>query len=312
MKEFIFSPEVKTALKNDQPVVALESTLITHGLPYPENIEIAQALENEVIQQGAVPATIAFIDGKIHIGLTEAQLEALAQSGQTARKISRKDFAIAIARKETGGTTVTGTLIAANYAGIKVFATGGIGGVHREAPFDISADLNELSKTPLIVVCAGAKAILDLPATVEYLETVGVPILGYQTDEFPAFYARNSGLPVTQAVDSPQEVVDIANTQWNFGLQSSILVTAPPPAEYAVKFEEIEPIINEAVQEAKHQNIAGPKVTPFLLQKVSELSKGKSMHANLALLRNNAMIAGKISVSLQKNKRKNSEHLKQI
>jgi pseudouridylate synthase len=291
-------PEVYQALQNNQPIVALESTVITHGLPYPENLQLASGLESDVQANHATPATIALLKGKIHIGLTSAELETLASSGQGLRKISRRDFGIAIARQESGGTTVAGTLIAAHSAGIKVFATGGIGGVHRDAPFDISADLPELSRTPLIVVCAGAKSILDLPATIEYLETMGVAVIGYQTDEFPAFYSRKSGLPVNVSVQTPAEVADIARAQWDLGIHSAVLVVAPPPEEKALPHEEIDGIIEQALAEAKEKKIKGYATTPFLLARISELSGGKSMNTNLALLHNNATIAAQIASQL--------------
>jgi pseudouridylate synthase len=295
---FIIKSEVSQALINSQPVVALESTVITHGLPYPENLKLAKGLEQDVAMNLATPATIALIKGTIHVGLTDLELEELATSGQGLRKISRRDFGIALARKESGGTTVAGTLIAAYSSKIKVFATGGIGGVHRNAPFDVSADLPELGRTPLVVVCAGAKSILDLPATVEYLETVGVPVIGYQTDEFPAFYSRKSGLPVNVSVQTPQEVAKIAQAQWDLGITSAVLVVAPPPIEAALPHEEIDGIIEQALAEARQKKISGYATTPYLLARISELSGGKSMKTNLALLHNNAVIAAQIAQSL--------------
>lgn len=293
-----FNSEVSRALKLHQPIVALETAVVTHGLPYPDNIKLARELEDEVHAQGAIPATIAILAGKIHIGLSSPELEHLGNTTIPSRKISRRDFGIAIAQREKGGTTVTGTLIAAHAAGIRVFATGGIGGVHRHTPFDISADLPELGRSPLVVVCAGAKAILDLPATVEYLETVGVPIIGYQTDEFPAFYSIESGLPVNATVNNPKEVAQIAKAHWELGLQSAILVVIPPPPEFAIPREKIEASIEQAVIEAQKQHISGAEVTPFLLNKVSELSSGTSLSANLALLRNNARLAARISIEI--------------
>ena len=295
---FIIKEEVSQALVNGQPVVALESTVITHGLPYPENLQLAQGLENDVRLNLAVPATIAMITGKIHVGLSQLEVEELATSGQGLRKISRRDFGIAIARKESGGTTVAGTLIAAHTSKIKVFATGGIGGVHRDAPFDISADLPELGRSPLVVVCAGAKAILDLPATLEYLETMGVAVVGYQTDEFPAFYSRTSGLPVNVSANTPQEVARIALAQWELDIKSAVLVVAPPPVEAALPHAEIDEIVEQALAEAKQKKISGYALTPYLLARISELSGGKSLKANLALLHNNAMIAAQIAAAL--------------
>lgn len=278
-------------------MVALESAVITHGLPRPENLNLARSLEQTVREEGATPATIGLLDGKVHIGLRPELLERLANE-DGARKISRKDFGIALARGENGGTTVAATLIAAKLAGIRVFATGGIGGVHRNAPFDISADLPELSRSPLIVVCAGAKSILDLPATVEYLETAGVAVLGYRTDEFPAFYSAQSGLPVNVRVDTPQEVARIARLHWEMGLESAILVVQPPPPESALPVEQIESVIHQALQEAEENGISGAQVTPFLLDRVNRLSGGASMQANLALLRNNARLAAQIATAL--------------
>lgn len=278
-------------------MVALESAVITHGLPRPENLNLARSLEQTVREEGATPATIGLLDGKVHIGLRPELLERLANE-DGARKISRRDFGIALARGENGGTTVAATLIAAKLAGIRVFATGGIGGVHRNVPFDISADLPELSRSPLIVVCAGAKSILDLPATVEYLETAGVAVLGYRTDEFPAFYSAQSGLPVNVRVDTPQEVARIARLHWEMGLESAILVVQPPPPESALPAEQIESVIHQALQEAEENGISGAQVTPFLLDRVNRLSGGASMQANLALLRNNARLAAQIATAL--------------
>jgi pseudouridylate synthase len=294
----VFGIDVARALRSDLPVVALESAVITHGLPRPENLLLAQALEQEIRDQDVTPATVALMDGRVHIGLTPGQLERLAEE-DGARKISRRDFGIALARKENGGTTVAGTLIAARSAGIRVFATGGIGGVHRQAPFDVSGDLPELGRSPLVVVCSGAKAILDLPATIEYLETMGVPILGYQTEAFPAFYSRESGLNVNARVDSPAEIARIARAQWNLGLDSAILVVQPPPEEAALPPAEVERMIAQALEEATAQKVRGAAVTPFLLDRVSKLSGGASLQANLALLRNNAHLAAKIAAELR-------------
>lgn len=294
---FIIHPDVAYALRHRQPVVALESAVITHGLPHPQNYQLAQSLEQVVRSESATPATIALLDGKIHIGLAPDELSRLSEMSKP-RKISRRDFGIAIAKRESGGTTVAGTLIAAHLVGIQVFATGGIGGVHRNSPFDISADLPELGRTPLVVVCAGAKSILDLPATLEYLETNGVPVIGYQTDEFPAFFSTTSGLKTTARADSPTEIAEIARSQWVLGLQNAVLVTQPPPAESALPSEMIEAVIQKAVAEAEQQQISGAALTPFLLQKVNLLSQGKSLVANLALLRNNAKLAAQVAVAL--------------
>jgi pseudouridylate synthase len=295
---FLLSAEVATALNQNQPLVALESTVITHGLPHPVNLSLARDMEKEVRSQGAVPATIGLMDGKVHIGLLDAELERIATAENDIRKVSRRDFGIALARHEMGGTTVAGTLFAAHRVGLRVMATGGIGGVHRGTAFDISSDLNELNRTPMIVVCAGAKAILDLPATVEMLETMGVPIIGYQTDEMPAFYSTSSGLPVTESVMTPQEIAEIARSHWEAGLVSAILVVVPPPAEAAIPAELIDQAICQALDESHQLHITGAKVTPFLLQRVSELSGGASLQANLALLLNNARLAARIAVEL--------------
>jgi pseudouridine-5'-phosphate glycosidase len=297
-----YTKEVSLALQHLQPIVALETAVLTHGLPHPANIELSHQLEDEVKQGGATPATVGLLDGRIHIGLTAEEIARLGDTSQPARKISRRDFGIALARKEKGGTTVTGTMIAARAAGIRVFATGGIGGVHRHAPFDVSADLPELGRSGMIVTCAGAKSILDLPATIEVLETWGVPIIGYQTDEFPGFFSPDSGLPVNLRVETPQEVAEIAAAHWGMGMESAILVVIPPPAETAVPRAALEAVIEEAVQEAEQKGIRGAKVTPFLLERVKQLSGGTSFRSNLALLRNNARIAAHIACALTDNK----------
>lgn len=296
----VIQPVVAAALKNGTPLVALESAVITHGLPYPHNLQLALDMEQEVRQAGALPATIAILDRKVRVGLTGDEVARLADPQQAARKISRRDFGIALASGENGGTTVAGTLIAAHLAGICVFATGGIGGVHRGAPFDVSADLHELSLHPLVVVCAGAKSILDLPATLEILETQGVPVIGYQTDEFPAFFSRSSGLPVNASVSTPAELAQIAWRQWQMGLPGAILAVVPPPEDSAIPAEQIEAIIQTAVAEAEEKGIRGAAVTPYLLGRVNDLSKGASMRANLALLKNNARVAAQISIELSR------------
>ncbi len=290
-------PEVKTALEQGQAVVALESTLITHGFPPPENIEIAREIEKAVRQQGAVPATIAILTGEIMVGLTPEQLETLA-SAKGVRKCSRRDLSLAVARRENGATTVAGTMMVAHWAGISLFATGGIGGVHRGHPFDESADLVELGRCPVTVVCAGAKAILDLPLTREVLETRGVPVIGYQTDEMPAFYSRSSGLPVDLRIDSPQEMADIIRARDEMGLDGGILVTVPVPAETEWHTSEAQIIIDQALAHAQAEGITGKAVTPYLLQRVSDLSDGRSKKANIALLLNNARVAAQIALAL--------------
>jgi len=288
--------EVVRARNANLPIVALETTVITHGLPEPDNLNLARDMETQIRENNAIPATVGVLDGFIYVGMDRAQIQQLAVS-QPLHKISRRDFSTAIARKESGGTTVAGTLIAAHTTGIRVFATGGIGGVHRNAPFDISTDLQELSRTPVIVVCAGAKSILDLPATLEVLETVGVPVVGYQTDEFPAFYARSSGLPVSASAQNPLDVVKIAQAHWNLGLTSAILVVAPPPVDTALSASEMESAVEQALAEARQNNIHGQHVTPFLLNRVSELTGRASLNANLDLLLNNAQIAAQIAVA---------------
>ncbi|MEW6503377.1 MAG: pseudouridine-5'-phosphate glycosidase [Chloroflexota bacterium] len=285
---------IRKALFSGKPVVALESAVITHGLPYPHNQDLAIQMEDTIHQQNAEPATIAVLDGKIRVGLTRAEIERLAQMKQ-CRKISRRDFGIALARGECGGTTVAGTLFAAHQAGIRVFATGGIGGVHRNAPFDVSADLHELSRTPMIVVCAGAKAILDLPATLEVLETYGVPVIGYRTEEFPAFYSRQSGLKVNHVCHHVSEIAQVALAHWGAGIHSAILVANPPPAEHNLPPDEIETLIQQAVQEAEKMGIRGSAVTPYLLEKVNQLTGGASLQVNLELLLNNGRLAAEIA-----------------
>lgn len=295
-KPLSFSRKVSQALQTGAPVLALESAVITHGLPRPKNLELARLLEQEALQMGVTPATVALLDGEVHIGLEPAELERLAHTD--ARKISRRDFGIALARKEAGGTTVAGTLIAAHAAGIEVFATGGIGGVHRDAPQDVSADLPELARTPMVVVCAGAKAILDLRATLEYLETAGVAVIGYGTSEFPAFYSIESGMPVDARADSAAEVADIVRAQRRMGLDGAVLVVVPPPPEAAIPAALVEKEIQTALADAREQGIVGARVTPFLLGRVAELSGGASLEANLALLRQNARIGAQIAAAL--------------
>lgn len=299
---FQLSSEVARAINIGLPIVALESTVITHGLPQPQNLQLARDMEKQIRDVGATPATIALLDGKIRLGLSDAELIQLSQL-ESSLKISHRDFATAIVKKANGGTTVAGTMLAANMAGIKVFATGGIGGVHKESPFDISTDLHSLAEIPTIVVCAGAKAILDLPATLEYLETMGVPVIGYQTDEFPAFYSRESGLSVSARIDSAKEIAEFAKAHWSMGLKSGILVTNPIPKAEAISKSKMEPLIEKASKEAIAQGIHGQALTPFLLNRINELSKGKSMKANLALLLNNARLAAEIARELNVRKK---------
>ncbi len=291
------SVEIARAAKEKAPIVALESTVITHGLPYPQNLQLARDMETAVRRAGAIPATIALIDGKIKVGLSNDDLMRLAQS-KTNLKISRRDFATAIVKKACGGTTVAATMYVAATASIRVFATGGIGGIHRESPFDVSNDLPTLGNTSMVVVCAGAKAILDLPATLEYLETVGVPVVGYKTTEFPAFYSRTSGLEVGLKLESPRAVAEFALTHWALGLWTAVLVANPVPEHDAISSTEMEPIIARASKEAQDKKIHGQALTPFLLQRVSDLTAKRSMRANLALLLNNAQLAAEIAVAM--------------
>jgi pseudouridine-5'-phosphate glycosidase len=295
--QLIIHPEVQAALDTEQPVVALESTLITHGLPHPKNLDVALALEAVVREAGAVPATIAILSGQITVGLTDEQLVYLAKA-ENVRKCSRRDLPIAVGQGEDGATTVAGTMIVAHMAGIRVFATGGIGGVHRGHPFDVSADLLELGRTPVTVVCAGAKAILDLPLTLEVLETQGVPVIGYGTEEFPAFYRRSSGLPVDVRCDTPQEVAAVVRARDDLNLLGGTLVTVPVPPEDELSAAEAEVAIATALAEAEAQGIKGKAVTPFLLARVSELTGEASLRANMALLLNNARVASAIAVAL--------------
>ena len=290
----IFTSEIRDAIHLGLPVVALESTVITHGLPYPQNMQLAREMENVIRKERCVPATIAFLKGKVHIGVEDQDLEALVKN-LDSHKISVRDYGIALTRQWNGGTTVAGTMLAAHKTGIQIFATGGIGGVHREPAFDISADLSELANTPMIVVCAGAKAILNIPATIEFLETNSIPVIGFETDEFPAFYSRSSGFNVQIRSDSPKDVVKIAKNHWGIGLKSAVLVVNPPPAEVAIPNEQIEEIIEQAVQIAVAKNIRGQNLTPFLLARINELSGGESLITNLALLKNNARLAAQIA-----------------
>jgi pseudouridine-5'-phosphate glycosidase len=292
------SSEIKRAMNIALPIVALESTVLTHGLPRPHNLQLAHDMERTVREQGATPATIAFLDGYLHIGLSESELDRLANERKVL-KVGPRDFATAITQEACGGTTVAGTMLACKQSNIKVFATGGIGGVHRETNFDISADLQALATIPMIVVCAGAKAILDLPATLEYLETMSVPVIGFETGEFPAFYSRESGLGVSLRADHPHEVVEFARTHWKTGLQSAVLVVNPIPAADAIPRSDMEPIIEEASQEAQDKKVQGKDLTPYLLQRISELTKGRSIQANLSLLLNNARLAAQIAKALR-------------
>lgn len=290
------SNEVKRAANISLSVVALESTVLTHGLPRPQNLQLANDMEHTIRAEGATPATVAFLDGYLHIGLNEGEIERLANE-RKVYKVGPRDFATVISLGASGGTTVAGTMFACKHANanIKIFATGGIGGVHRESGFDVSADLQALATIPMIVVCAGGKAILDLPATLEYLETMSVPVIGYGTDEFPAFYSRESGLDVSIRLDTPKEIVDFARAHWSTGMQSAVLVANPVPGTDAIAGSEMEPIIEQASREAQEKEIHGQQLTPFLLERISDLTKGRSMRANLSLLLNNARLAAQIA-----------------
>jgi len=291
-------PEVQSALDAGRPVVALESTLITHGLPRPINLEVAQKLETIVREAGATPATIAVIGGRVRVGLDGPSLERLANTS-SARKVSRRDLPIVVSQKLDGATTVAATMWVAAQARIRVLATGGIGGVHRGQPFDVSADLPELAGTPVAVVCAGAKAILDLPLTLEWLETHGVPVIGYRCDEFPAFYWRSSGLPVDARADSPAQAAAIIETKWQMGLAGGALVVVPAPPELALDAAAGEAAVQEALRAAEREDIRGQALTPFLLEQVSRLTGGESQRANIALLKNNAQVAAQLARALQ-------------
>ena len=287
------SPEVQKALAEGRPVVALESTIISHGMPYPKNVETALLVEQTIRDHGAVPATIAVIGGRLKAGMTREEIEYLGKAGRAVAKASRRDLPALVAKKADGATTVTTTMIIAHMAGIKVFATGGIGGVHRgaETTMDISADLEELAQTPVMVVCAGAKAILDLGLTLEYLETKGVPVIGYGTDELPAFYTRKSGFGVDCRVDTPAELAEMFRAQRALGYQGGMLVTNPIPEEYAMDKTVIDKAIEQALAECKEQGIHGKETTPFLLARVTELTGGDSLESNIKLVINNARVA---------------------
>lgn len=294
------APEVQKALEEGRPVVALESTIISHGMPYPQNVETALNVEKLIRENGAVPATIAVIGGRLKAGLSEAEIDYLGKTGAAVTKASRRDLPILVAEGRDGATTVTTTMIIAHMAGIQVFATGGIGGVHRGAQqtFDISADLEELASTPVMVVCAGAKSILDLGLTLEYLETHGVPVLGYGTKELPAFYTRKSGFEVDYRVDTPAELAAAFRASLDLGLRGGMLVTNPIPEEFAMDHEVINRAIDEAVAQANAQGIHGKATTPFLLAKVKELTGGDSLDSNIQLVFNNARLAAQTAAEL--------------
>jgi pseudouridylate synthase len=299
MKEYLtYTEEVRHALENNQPVVALETTIISHGMPYPQNLEMAREVERIIRDNGAVPATIGIMNGKIKIGLTESELEEFA-TNKSVEKVSRRDLPYVLASGKIGATTVAATMIAAQLAGIRVFATGGIGGVHREGEitWDVSADLTELAQTNVAVVCSGAKSILDLGRTLEYLETHGVPVVGYRTDEFPSFFARESGFGVDFRLDTPDEVAALMDTKWKLGLNGGLVIANPVPEADALNHREIEAVIQQALAEAKEKGITGKQVTPFLLDRVKQLTAGKSLQTNIALVKHNAEVAARIAAA---------------
>ena len=294
------SPRVEAALAEGRPVIALESTIISHGMPYPQNVETALKCEKTARESGAEPATIAVIGGRLCAGLTEEEIDSLGREGQKVTKASRRDLPVLVARKADGATTVAATMIIAAMAGIRVFATGGIGGVHRgaETTMDISADLEELARTPVAVVCAGAKSILDLGLTLEYLETKGVPVLGFKTKELPAFYTPHSGFSVDYPVDSPAEAAAFIRAQREMGYPGGMLITNPIPEEYAMPADQINAAIDRALREADEQGVKGKKITPFLLARVCELTGGESLASNIQLVLNNVRLASRIAVAL--------------
>ena len=296
------NPEVKKALEEGRPVVALESTIISHGMPYPQNKDTALKVEEIVRSEGAVPATMAIIGGRLKIGCTPEDIEYLGRKGLAVNKTSRRDLPILVAKKEDGATTVATTMILAAMAGIKVFATGGVGGVHRgaEVTMDISADLEELAQTPVMVVCAGAKSILDLGLTLEYLETKGVPVIGYQTEELPAFYTSKSGFGVDYRLDSPEEIAEAFHVKQQLGMKGGMLVTNPIPTEYEMAPDVINAAIDQAVAEANEKGIKGKNITPFLLDRIQQITGGDSLASNIQLVFNNARLASRTAVALAK------------
>jgi len=290
-------PDVADAVESGRPVVALESTVITHGLPRPVNLDLARWMETEVISVGAQPATVAIMDGVVRLGLSNEELENLALAKEVY-KISRRDLATAVARRQTGGTTVAATIFISHSIGIQVFATGGIGGVHRGLSGDISADLPVLARTPIAVVCSGAKAFLDLPRTIEWLETASVPVIGWGTEEFPAFFSRESGLPVSISLTTLGEIVAFLRSHWRIGIGSGVLICVPCPEETAVPRETAEEAIAQAETDARKSNVSGSELTPFLLSRLAELTEGATLRANLELLKNNAHVAATIAKTL--------------
>lgn len=295
-------PEIVKAIQKNEPVVALESTIISHGMPYPQNKETALACEKLIRDAGAHPATIAILHGQMVVGLTEEEIEYIAKNGKDVIKTSRRDIPMILAKKQTGATTVSATMYIASLAKIKVFATGGIGGVHRgvEETMDISADLEELANTNVCVVCAGAKAILDLPRTLEYLETKGVPVIGYKTNKLPAFYTRTSPYPVNYQLDSPKEIAEVLKTKWDIGLEGGVLVTNPIPEEYSLDEKIMNQAIDQAILSMNQLQIKGKETTPYLLKTIVELTNGKSLEANIQLVYNNCILAANIAKEMLK------------
>lgn len=294
------TPEVHRAIQHQKPVVALESTIITHGMPYPQNVETALRVEAVIRENGAVPATIGILNGRLKAGLTQKEINYLGRQGHKVTKTSRRDIPIMIAKKEDGATTVAATMIIAHMAGIHLFATGGIGGVHRGAneSMDISADLTELAKTPVAVVCAGGKAILDLKLTLEYLETLGVPVIGFQTDELPAFYSRKSGLKVDYRLDTPETIAETLRIKWQLDLEGGVIIANPIPEKFEMEFAAIQQAIDHALQEADAQKIQGKAITPFLLSRIEQITQGESLKANIELVLNNARLAAQVAKAL--------------
>jgi pseudouridine-5'-phosphate glycosidase len=296
------APEVAQALQNQQAIVALESTIISHGMPYPQNVQTALQVEQTVRDNGAIPATIAIMQGRLKVGLSHQDIDRLGQAGHAVHKVSRRDLATIVAKGEMGATTVATTMLIAHMAGIKVFATGGIGGVHRgaERSMDISADLQELARTPVAVVCAGAKSILDIGLTLEYLETMGVPVIAYQSAEFPAFFSQESGFSAPLRAESPAEIASVMLVQWALGLSAGLVVANPIPKEHAMPKAQIDAAIEQALSDAQTQGIHGKAVTPFLLERVNALTGGNSLSSNIALVMNNAALAAQMAREYQR------------
>jgi len=300
MQYLQLSPSVKTAIENRQPIVALESTIIAHGMPFPKNVETALRVEQIVREAGAIPATCAIIGGKLKAGLTNSELEFLAREGASIPKASRRDLPYLVSQRKNGATTVASTMIIAHLAGIRIFATGGIGGVHRGAAttMDISADLPELAQTPVAVISAGAKSILDLGLTLEYLETLGVPVIGYQTDDFPAFFTRKSGFGVDFRLDTPNDIAELLYAKWTMGLNGGVLIANPVPLEYEADAALMEQALLQALADADREQVQGKALTPYLLARIERLTEGRSLDTNIELMCNNARLAGEVAVRL--------------